>query len=152
MQETQETRVLSLGWEDPLEEEMATHSSIVAWKISWREEPGCLQSMGSQRVRHAWTCPHRTAVLSWSCTEQQELWIINVYQSLGFFWERIGVFLKGEILEMNQISHTLPLLGLCPEELAGRKKLHSLREIFYVLNWISLGCDVSDVFLLSFIF
>ena len=52
MQETQETWVLSLGWEDRLEEEMATHSSILAWKIPWREEPGGLQSKGSQRVRH----------------------------------------------------------------------------------------------------
>ena len=41
-----------LGWEDPLEKEMATHSSILAWKISWTEEPGGLQSMGSQRVGH----------------------------------------------------------------------------------------------------
>ena len=43
----QETWIRSLGWEDPLEKEMATHSSILAWKISWREEPGELQSMGS---------------------------------------------------------------------------------------------------------
>jgi len=48
----QETRVQSLGWEDPLEKEMATHSSILAWKISWTEEPGGLQFMGSQRVGH----------------------------------------------------------------------------------------------------
>ena len=44
--------VQSLGWEDPLEEEMATHSSILAWKIPWAEEPGGLQSTGSQRVGH----------------------------------------------------------------------------------------------------
>ena len=44
--------VQSLGWEDFLEEEMATHSSILAWRIPWTEEPGGLQSMGSQRVRH----------------------------------------------------------------------------------------------------
>ena len=43
-----ETRVRSLGWEDPLEKEMATHSSSLAWKILWTEEPGSLQSMGSQ--------------------------------------------------------------------------------------------------------
>ena len=49
MQETQETWVRSLGQEDPLEEEMATHSSILAWEILWTEEPGGLQSMGSQR-------------------------------------------------------------------------------------------------------
>ena len=48
----QETWVLSLGQEDPLEEGMATHSSIVAWIIPWTEEPGRLQSMGSQRVGH----------------------------------------------------------------------------------------------------
>ena len=48
----QETWVLSLGHEDPLEKEMATHSSTLAWKISWMEEPGRLQSMGSQRVGH----------------------------------------------------------------------------------------------------
>ena len=48
----QETRVLSLGQEDPLEKEMAIHSSTIAWKISWTEELGRLQSMGSQRVGH----------------------------------------------------------------------------------------------------
>ena len=48
----QETRVGSLGWKDPLEEEMATHSSILAWKISWTGEPGGLQSVGLQRVVH----------------------------------------------------------------------------------------------------
>ena len=48
----QETWVRSLGQEDPLEKEMATHSSILAWRIPWTEEPGELQSIGSQRVRH----------------------------------------------------------------------------------------------------
>ena len=47
-----ETRVRSLVWEDPLEKEVAAHSSIFAWKIPWTEEPGGLQFMGSQRVRH----------------------------------------------------------------------------------------------------
>ena len=46
----QETQVQSLGWEDPLEKEMVTLSSILAWRIPWTEEPGELQSMGSQRV------------------------------------------------------------------------------------------------------
>ena len=48
----QETQVLSLGQEDPLKEGMATHSSILAWRIPWTEEPGELQSIGLQRVRH----------------------------------------------------------------------------------------------------
>ena len=50
----QETWVRSLGQEDPLKEGMATYSSILAWRISWTEEPGRLQSMGLQRIRHDW--------------------------------------------------------------------------------------------------
>ena len=50
----QETEVRPLGWEDPFEKKMATHSSILTWKIPWTEKLGGLQSMGSQRVRHAW--------------------------------------------------------------------------------------------------
>ena len=50
--ETWETWVPSLGWEDPLEKEMTTHSSILAWRIPWTEEPGGLKSMGSQSIWH----------------------------------------------------------------------------------------------------
>ena len=60
----QETRVQSLGWEDSLEKEMATHSNILAWKIPWIEEPGRLQSMGSQRVRHGQDRAYMYSVLS----------------------------------------------------------------------------------------
>ena len=52
MQEMQEAQVQSLGWEDALEEEMAPHSNILAWKIPWIEEPGGLQSIALQRVGH----------------------------------------------------------------------------------------------------
>ena len=51
-QETQETWVRFLGWEDPMEEELATHSSILAWRIPWTEESGGLQFMGPQRFRY----------------------------------------------------------------------------------------------------
>ena len=61
----QESWVRFLGWEDPLEKEMATHSSTLAWKISWIEEPGRLQSMGSQRVRHKWVTSLSLSVESW---------------------------------------------------------------------------------------
>ena len=50
----QEMQIQSLGWEDPLEKEMATHSTILAWEIPWTEEPGGLQSMGLQRAGHDW--------------------------------------------------------------------------------------------------
>ena len=70
VQVPQETWVRSLGGEDPLEEEMASHSSILAWKILWTEEPGRLQSMGSQRVGQDWVinthiCIYSPAELSW---------------------------------------------------------------------------------------
>ena len=53
LQETQEMWVQFLCWENPLEKEMATHSSILGWENPWTEEPGGLQSMGSQRIRHS---------------------------------------------------------------------------------------------------
>ena len=58
MQEMRETRVQALAWEDPLKEEMATHSSTITWKIPQTEEPGGLQTMGLQRVRHHWATEH----------------------------------------------------------------------------------------------
>ena len=58
MQETQEIQVRSLGQEDSLEKEMATHSSILAWKIPWTEEIGSLQSKGSERAGHDWATKH----------------------------------------------------------------------------------------------
>ena len=63
MQETEEMQVRSLGQEDPLKEGMATHSSILAWRIPWTEEPGGLQSMGSHRVRHDWRLNTNTHIL-----------------------------------------------------------------------------------------
>ena len=55
----QEMQVQSLVQEDPLEKEMATHSSILAWRIPWTKKPGGLQSMGSQRVGHNWATKHQ---------------------------------------------------------------------------------------------
>ena len=63
----QETQIQSLGWEDPLQKGMATHSSILAWRISWTEESGRLQSMELQRVRHGdldQTTTHKTVAIS----------------------------------------------------------------------------------------
>ena len=75
-----ETRVQSLGREVPLEKEMATHSSILAWKIPWMEEPGRLQSMGSQIVGHDWVtslhftywAPREYSLLKCTCNSHQD--------------------------------------------------------------------------------
>ena len=60
----QQIQVWSLGWEDPLGEGMATHLSILAWRIPWTEEPDGIQSMGSQRVGHDWTT--NTHIINWN--------------------------------------------------------------------------------------
>ena len=62
---SQETGILSLGWEDPLKEGMAVHSGVLAWRIPWTEEPSGLQSMGLQRVRHDWSDWAGTRILYW---------------------------------------------------------------------------------------
>ena len=66
--QVQEIWVQSLGWEDPLEKGMATHSSFLAWRIPWIEEPGGLQSMGAQRVRHGWA----TNTFTFTCPKKHE--------------------------------------------------------------------------------
>ena len=79
----QETRVRSLGWEDPLEKEMATHSSILDWRIPGTGEPGGLPSMGLHRVRHDWSdlaCMHalekematHSSILAWRIPWKEE--------------------------------------------------------------------------------
>ena len=62
----QESQAQPLGWEDPLEEKMASHSSILAWRIPWTEEPGRLEYMRSQRVRHDWATKTHTHTHLWN--------------------------------------------------------------------------------------
>ena len=71
----QDTWLQSLDWEDLLEKEMATHSSILAWKIPWTEEPGRLESLGSQRVGHNWAT---------SLSHSLGLWFSNTHFSTSF--------------------------------------------------------------------
>ena len=75
MQEAQETLIQSLGWEDPLEKEMAPHSSILVWEIPWREEPGGLQSMQSQRAGHMNEVTYHASTQSFKKSERiMEVW------------------------------------------------------------------------------
>ena len=89
-----ETWVQSLGREDPLEKEMATHSSIPAWRILWTEEPSGLQSMGSQRVWYDWATSLTQCPLSWSMLRQMAKfhpfngWVVFhcVYMPITLMW------------------------------------------------------------------
>ena len=91
-----ETWVRSLGQEDPLEKEMATHSSILVWRIPWTEEPGGLQSIGSHRVRHDWSDLACSLCLM-TFSVQAEMYKIIIFKpmplkmfpSFGFFFPHI---------------------------------------------------------------
>ena len=93
-----ETRVRALAWEDPLEKEMAIHSSSIAWKIPWTEEPGRLQSMGSQRVRHDWVTSLSLSLSlsrksdSFSPTSQQIYILLLRNHKVQFFFKKIFVY------------------------------------------------------------
>ena len=107
-QEAQDIQVQSLVWKDPLEEGMANHSSIPAWRIPWIEEPGRLQSMGLQRVRHDWSdlaCMH-VAMKKQNHLPQFSLvsWVVVTSMDSGIkepgpdFWLSLGLYsLAGEI-------------------------------------------------------
>ena len=97
----QETQVWSLGWEDPLEKEMAAHSSILAWKISWTVEPCRLPSMGSQRVGHNWV----TLLSLYGSLVAQRL------KHLPGMWEKTWVWSLGreDPLEKEMATHSTTL-------------------------------------------
>ena len=123
-----ETQVRSLGGEDLLEEEMATHSSILAWKIPWMEEPGGLQSMGSQRVGHDWaTSLHFTS--KGRCKHQGFNLPVEVIlfssQSLGF------------LISSDKRAY----LDLCSQSRATRHKQLLALELWLVTVQVDCKCQ-----------
>ena len=84
----QETQVWSLGWEDPLQTGIATHSSILAWRIPWTEEPGWPQCMGSQRVRHNWVTISLSLSLSHTHTHTHTHNVWRPAGNMGWFFVR----------------------------------------------------------------
>ena len=114
-----ETWVLSLGWEDPLEKEMATHPSTLAWRIPWMEEPGGLQSTGLQRVRHDWATSLSVYVLSmWSVMSYSlwPQWTIDHQDPLSMifprqeYWSGLA-FSPPKNLPNSGIKHVSPALA-----------------------------------------
>ena len=107
MQEMQETQVQSLGWTDPLEEEMATLSSILVWRIPWTEGSGRLQSLQSQRVRHDWASTHTyTEITLYS------IWLIIV---IFHYLPTGGSAGKGSSWNVGDLG-LIPSLGRSPGE------------------------------------
>ena len=117
----QETRVRSLGWEDPLEKEMPPHSSTLAWKILWTEEPGRLQSMGLQRVGHDWETsislsPYNPAILLMIvypkkaiqkvCVHQHYLQYIYNRQDVVATYVSIDRWLAKDVIHTHTHTHT----------------------------------------------
>ena len=98
----QDTWVQSVGWEDPLEKGMTTHSSILAWRIPWTEEPGGLQSMGSQRAGHDWVTDiymnHRKILLK--CGFWFKMWFLSGAWGSAFLT-------SSQVMLMLTTEHTL---------------------------------------------
>ena len=105
-----ETWVQSLGREDPLEKKMAPHSSILAWRIPWTEEPGGLQPMGSQRVGHEWV----TSLSLSLCCERKNLCLITSHFFIFVFKIRLGKEGCNWVLISPQLdgTHFISLYGI----------------------------------------
>ena len=134
-----ETRVQSLGWEDPLEEGMATHSSILAWRIPWTEKPGELQSMRLQRVGHDWAIltgfPGSSVVKNPPCQCRRhgfDAWVDKIPWRKK--WQPTHVFLAGK-------SHGQRSLGEL-QFMGSQRVRHNLAmeraPIYtYIHNWVT---------------
>ena len=110
-----ETQVWFLGWKDPLEEGMATHSSILAWRTPWTEEPGGLPSIGSQRVRHDWS--------PWARTHALNI-ILSALPALPTWW-----FMRQEVLApWKRIPQGYHSLANLIKVMEGRHRLTSTSE------------------------
>ena len=127
-----------LGWEDPLERGMATQSSILAWRIPWTEEPGGLQSMGSQRVRHIWATKHPSPlpVLFWEVTCVTFL-VITVFQkstSRELLWSSVPYKSLCYISDSSLVFTRLFLPSLF-------HLLLRIREVSEVTRWlVGISC------------
>ena len=158
----QETWVQSLGWEDTLEKEIATHTSILAWRIPWIEEPGGLQSMGSQRVRHNWATnththththiitsgelmltnhriqtTHLDGLASWWARNHS--WFSLLHQSPSFTY-RVPIFgvyqVLGSKTEKEMATHSSTLAWKLPwMEEPGRLQLMGLLRVWH--DWVT---------------
>ena len=133
-----ETWVWSLGWEDPLEKEMATHSSILAWKVPWMQEPGGLQSTGSQRIGHDWSS---NLIHSNEIAGLQEMYTFRFVRKAKLFSEVVEI-----IYTPNGSEKVFTLLNSLSVMLSGLWNLPFLylKMIFHMV-WICIFLITSEV-------
>ena len=141
MQETWETWVWPLGREDPLEEGMATHPSILAWRIPWTEEPGELWSVGSQRIRHDWSDLAHTHSVQISSVTQSCLTLCDpmncstpglpIYHQIVEFTQTHVHWVSDAIQPSHPLSSPFPSLNLSQHQ--------------GLFKWISSSCEVAKV-------
>ena len=140
-----ETQVRSLGREDPLEKEMATHSSTIAWKIPWTAEPGRLQSMGLQRVRHDWATrlvgighsPGETRCKLPEFSRSGVIWDALNFSGKEFLWQGTwNVVNQGKVtgdlvprVFTGDWSHMLPLAWHIPKSDSQKQNRYSAQRV-----------------------
>ena len=148
-----ETWVRSLGWEDPLEKEMATHSSTLSWRIPWREEASRLQSMGSQRVGHDWATElNWTSLITWTtalfnsvklwampCRATQDGWVmVKISDKMWSTGEGTGTPLQYSCLEkpINSMKRQqdMTLKDELPRLL--KVKIESIPNMLQNMGWL----------------
>ena len=147
---------LILSWEDPLEKGMATHSSILAWKIPWTEEPGGLQSMGLQRVGHNWA----TDTFTFNSQHSEYAMLLPFWAQGMFVTELImlsdfqsifmGFLLCGAVTASGDLGHGFPLgLFLLKAEWSGWKGTRDLPGLWVSEHHPALPCHRLGVAALS---
>ena len=158
----QETWVQSLGQEDPLEKEMATHPSILAWRIPWTEKPGGLQSTGSQRVGHDWATSLSLFFLSCQPASSGKMWL-----SVWIMFSVVDSFvsqlqpsclnpfsLKGPLFPLLTYFHSstdLRTYYICALEICPGTSSHMLWESFndglvpYFKSWVFLKLNLDTL-------
>ena len=135
-----ETQVRSLGQEDPLEKEMAAHSSTLAWRLPWREEPGRLQSMGLQRVGHDWATSLTHSLSSERESEKARL-ILNIKKTNiraarsitswqidgGEKWKQWHILFSWTSKSLQMVTAVMKLKDTC----SWKKSYDNLRQCYY---------------------
>ena len=138
-----ETQVRSLGREDPLEKGTATHSSILAWRIPWTEEPGGLQSMGWQRVGHDWVTKHSTCFSVHGILPARILELVDMPSSRGYSQPRDWPHISSISCIVGGFFTAEPLgsLGYGPW---GRKELNRTEHAHTFVLWVFFPWPVAS--------